>query len=176
MNPRIAIVAFLALALLAGCQTTESRIRQNPTVFGALDKATQERIRRGEIQDGDTEDLVYLALGSPKARWLSEDGTHIIWLYRTNTVTDGETRLVRQPTSELSPPAPYMRDARAAERYDHVEAVGRITHIRSVAFRDHRVDADRSQIETRKALLYGQENRQRAAATIRNSGAEDVRE
>ncbi len=56
-----------ALALLAGCQTVDTRIKEKPEVFASLDKAVQDKIKQGIIEIGYTPDMVWLALGAPRA-------------------------------------------------------------------------------------------------------------
>ena len=53
------------LLLMVGCETINSRIQKRTNVFNSWDVLTQERIRRGEIKEGDDFDRVYIALGSP---------------------------------------------------------------------------------------------------------------
>jgi len=64
----------------AGCTSPATRIRDNPSAFFALDAATQERVRRGEIAVGDTAEIVRLAMGRPLRITDSPDGQ--TWVYR----------------------------------------------------------------------------------------------
>jgi hypothetical protein len=76
----------LLLALLfAGCSTIDSRIREKPTAFAALDAPTQDKIRLGRVEIGFTTDLVYIALGSPDERLTktSTGGTDETWIYNS---------------------------------------------------------------------------------------------
>lgn len=76
----LALVAFLA-----GCASTpESRIQRNPEAFAQLPPAVQERVRRGQIEIGDTESVVLLALGEPARRMERLDqrtGSSQVWIY-----------------------------------------------------------------------------------------------
>jgi hypothetical protein len=87
MNPRKILMTALAGAalLFAGCQTVDSRIRENPQLFASLDAATQAKIKQGIIDLGFTEDMVYLALGAPdqKRESRSAAGSQIVWVYNT---------------------------------------------------------------------------------------------
>src|SRR6187402_2336458 len=88
-NPRTlpALISLLALLVLTGCQTVETRIKDNPTVFAALDKTTQDMIKQGVIGTGYTEDMVYLALGSPDQirEQVTTDSRTLIWIYNSYT-------------------------------------------------------------------------------------------
>ena len=85
MKPRLLASALAAALLLlaTGCETVDSRIKKNPDVFAKLDAASQAKIKQGIIDLGYTEDMVYLALGSPdeKRESRSETGTRVIWIY-----------------------------------------------------------------------------------------------
>lgn len=71
--------------VLAGCQTVESRIRENPEVFARLPAEVQAKIRQGIIDLGYDEDMVYLALGAPDQRreQRSARGDTVVWIYNT---------------------------------------------------------------------------------------------
>jgi hypothetical protein len=73
----------LALVLLAGCNTFERRAEEKADVFVALDDATRERLRERNLLVGDTEDMVYIALGAPDERRVrhSADGSETTWVY-----------------------------------------------------------------------------------------------
>ena len=72
------------LGLLAGCNTVERRIRENPSVFVVLPRATQDRIRQGDAGPGYTPEMVYLALGKPTevSPPSAEAGRDGVWIYR----------------------------------------------------------------------------------------------
>lgn len=79
------LLAAAALILAAGCQTVDSRIKENPQLFASLDAATQAKIKQGIIDLGFTEDMVYLALGAPdqKREARSAAGVQTVWIYNT---------------------------------------------------------------------------------------------
>jgi len=88
MNPRVflkILIAAAALLTFAGCQTVDSRIRENPQLFASLDAETQAKIKQGIIDLGYTEDMVYLALGAPdqKRESRSTAGAQTVWIYNT---------------------------------------------------------------------------------------------
>jgi hypothetical protein len=69
----------------AGCNNFEHRAEQKSATFNALDEATQQRLKQGNIAVGDTPDMVYIALGVPDAKRqrLTSDGREVIWIYKT---------------------------------------------------------------------------------------------
>ncbi len=75
--------ALLASVLLAGCNTFERRAEEKSDIFVALDEATRERLRERNLLVGDTEDMVYIALGAPDERRVrhSADGSETTWVY-----------------------------------------------------------------------------------------------
>jgi endo-alpha-1,4-polygalactosaminidase (GH114 family) len=102
MNRRLLSSFMLAASLgfFAGCQTVESRIKENPETFAQLDKATQDKIKHGIIDLGFSEDLVYLAIGKPaqKRKSVSATGQTETWIYyaaselRANIIHNGYYR------------------------------------------------------------------------------------
>ncbi len=84
---RLSFFLFLtALFFTAGCNTLDSRIREKQTAFQSLDASAQERLRAGRVSIGDTEDMVYIALGKPssKQELTSESGNSIVWIYTSS--------------------------------------------------------------------------------------------
>lgn len=83
----LALLSFLALLIFTGCQTVDTRIKEKPNVFAGLDKTTQDMIKQGIIGIGYTEDMVYLALGSPDQIRESVTTTSrtLIWIYNSYT-------------------------------------------------------------------------------------------
>ena len=78
--------SFLALSLglvLAGCTTLQDRIQQRSATFAALDAATQNRLRLGRVDLGDTPDMVYIAIGRPTKTIdvTTADGRESTWVY-----------------------------------------------------------------------------------------------
>ena len=84
---KLAILSLLvaAVGLLAGCNTFNRRVEQKSDVFYSLDEPTQRRLKEGNIQVGDSPDMVYIALGVPdtKRQRLTSDGRELIWIYKT---------------------------------------------------------------------------------------------
>lgn len=87
MNHRLLRTFMLAgsLGFFAGCQSIDSRIKENPEVFANADKATQDKLIQGIIDLGFTEDEVYVALGKPdeKRESVTENGRRLTWIYNT---------------------------------------------------------------------------------------------
>ena len=77
--------AALAALFLAGCDTFQSRAREKSATYESLDPGTQQRLQRGKIDLGDTQDMVYIALGHPDEKRMvtTPDGTQETWIYRT---------------------------------------------------------------------------------------------
>ncbi len=114
-----------SLGFLAGCQSVESRIKEKPEVFASVDVATQAKIKQGIIELGFTEDLVYVAIGTPdeKRETVTAAGKTLTWIYNTyydryeGTVSAGYHRSVYYD--------PYLRAYRMyyrpvlADTYSH---------------------------------------------------------
>lgn len=83
--------AVLVAALLSGCATPASRIRENPELFARLLPAQQELIRKGEVALGFTAEMVRLALGEPDrfTERTGSDGVSEVWSYVTYDAPDG---------------------------------------------------------------------------------------
>jgi hypothetical protein len=82
----LASMAAVAAAFsLTGCDTFQSRAREKSEVYESLPPDTQQRLRRGTISVGDTQDMVYIALGHPdeKRAVSTPDGTQETWIYRS---------------------------------------------------------------------------------------------
>ncbi len=77
--------AAVATMVLGGCDTFESRAREKSAVYQSLPPATQDRLQRGRISIGDSQDMVYIALGYPdEVRDVTTaQGAQSIWIYRT---------------------------------------------------------------------------------------------
>lgn len=75
----------VALALVTGCgSTTSSRIEEKAAVYRMLTSDQQQRIVAGEIGNGFTPDMVYMALGKPSVvETVSDTGGAVEkWTYR----------------------------------------------------------------------------------------------
>ncbi len=77
--------AVLAAISLTGCDTFNSRANEKSEVYQSLPEGTQQRLKKGAINVGDTQDMVYIALGNPeeKRNVTTNDGTQQVWIYRT---------------------------------------------------------------------------------------------
>jgi hypothetical protein len=77
------LLLFLLGCAFAGCSSIASRIQEKSAVFAALDPQTQARIRKGDVELGDTPDMVYMALGRPSvhSEKTSAAGRELIWIY-----------------------------------------------------------------------------------------------
>ncbi len=74
----------LAILVLAGCSTVDSRISGNQTLFNSYAPQEQELIRNGQVAVGFTPEQVQMALGKPD-RVISrtaQAGSFEIWSYR----------------------------------------------------------------------------------------------
>ena len=60
-------------------------LNEKAEVFDSLPTATQKRLQRGRINVGDTQDMVYIALGHPdETREIANaDGEQTLWVYKT---------------------------------------------------------------------------------------------
>lgn len=76
------IIAILA-ALLAGCSTFERRAEEKSATFNRLDDSTRQRLKDRDIAVGDTQDMVYIALGVPdeKRDRLTLNESETTWIY-----------------------------------------------------------------------------------------------
>ena len=94
-GPRF-LFSLLVLLLLAGCNTFERRAKEKSAVFSALDPATQARLEARQIEVGDTQDMVYIALGAPdeKRDLVTPEGRTTTWVYSAYWQEDQGTRLV----------------------------------------------------------------------------------
>jgi len=79
------VLATAAVSFLAGCNTFHSRAREKSETFESLTPDEQQRLKRGTINVGDNQDMVYIALGNPEEKRdvTTADGTSQVWIYRT---------------------------------------------------------------------------------------------
>jgi outer membrane protein assembly factor BamE (lipoprotein component of BamABCDE complex) len=79
------LAAAAVLLCFAGCDTFRSRAKEKSDVYNSLAPRTQQRLQHGKISPGDTEDMVYIALGDPEEKRdiTTADGTRNVWIYRT---------------------------------------------------------------------------------------------
>ena len=73
----------LALAALVGCSTFERRAKEKEAAFQTLDATTQARLKARQIEVGDSQDMVYIALGAPdeKREQVTQDSRTTTWVY-----------------------------------------------------------------------------------------------
>ncbi|MEM9478135.1 MAG: hypothetical protein AAGA58_00580 [Verrucomicrobiota bacterium] len=65
--PRIFLL--IAAGLLTSCVSTpETRINDNPAVYGGLSPAHKNLVSQGQIKEGMPKEAVYLAWGAPNAK------------------------------------------------------------------------------------------------------------
>ena len=81
----IFVAAVSALFAVSGCDTFQSRAQEKAAVYQSLPPDTQRRLQHGRVSVGDTQDMVYIALGYPdEVREIATaQGTQTIWIYRT---------------------------------------------------------------------------------------------
>ncbi len=83
------IAPFLLITALllgtTGCSTFEKRAQEKADTYASLDTATQDKLKRGEIEVGNTPDMVYIALGAPdrKLSTRSADQDDETWIYNS---------------------------------------------------------------------------------------------
>ncbi len=82
--PRFLPLLALA-ALVSGCSTIDSRIKEKSAAFAALDAPTQDKLRLGRVEIGYATDLVYIAMGAPdeKITKTSADRADETWIYNS---------------------------------------------------------------------------------------------
>jgi hypothetical protein len=78
--------AVLTALLVAGCSTTDSRIKNHQAAFDAAPSAVQAKIRAGQVEVGFTPDQVTMSLGKPDRQYTrtTARGTSDIWAYEDN--------------------------------------------------------------------------------------------
>jgi len=83
--PLARVLIGLAIVLLTGCSTINSRIQRNAALFDSLPAETQEKIRRGIVEVGYTPDMVYIAMGAPHEKRTNQSakGERMTWIYNT---------------------------------------------------------------------------------------------
>lgn len=146
---RVIWLSILAAAVLGcgtGCSTFESRAKEKPAVFAGLDEATRARLQEKRLQVGDTEDMVYLALGAPdeKRETLTEGGRDTMWVYNAYWNEYQGTRIVGYRRQVVGTPGtgsyqvylePIERDIyqpRVEERIRVTMRDGRVTVVEQV--------------------------------------------
>jgi hypothetical protein len=95
-RPLVVGCAVLVLLLASGCNTFKRRAEEKASVFSALDPATQARLEARQIEVGDTQDMVYIALGVPdeKREQNTPASRTATWIYSAYWQEYQGTRLV----------------------------------------------------------------------------------
>jgi hypothetical protein len=77
------VIVMFMVGLFTGCNTPGSRIKKKQAVFDTYPADVQERLRRGEVNVGDTADMVYIAQGNPDHKYNRQTaaGKSEIWSY-----------------------------------------------------------------------------------------------
>jgi outer membrane protein assembly factor BamE (lipoprotein component of BamABCDE complex) len=83
--------AILGVALLAGCDTPDSRIRNSPQEFARLNPDQQALVKAGQITVGFDMGAVRLALGDPTriTQTTDQGGQREVWHYVTYEDSNG---------------------------------------------------------------------------------------
>ncbi len=91
MKTFLSFFVLVAGLVLTGCSTPQSRINQNPAVFGRLTPEQQLLIKEGKVSLGFDTAMVKLALGDPDRIHERTDasGTSEVWSYVTYEGDDG---------------------------------------------------------------------------------------
>lgn len=97
-------VVLLLLVLQAGCGTQGHRARQYGAEFGSWPEDIQQRVLSGVVREGDSREMVYIALGSP-LRVLSH-GSWERWEY-LGWVDDGVGEAVVRTTNDAGLPSSW---------------------------------------------------------------------
>jgi hypothetical protein len=87
--PSFAAVLAAGLIVLAGCSTTDSRIKNNQAAFDAAPPDVQAKIQAGKVAVGFTPAQVIMAVGKPDRRYTrtTARGTSDIWAYESHAPT-----------------------------------------------------------------------------------------
>lgn len=104
---------------LSGCMTTQDRrdkrITQNIDLFYEYTEGERAKIRRGDIDIGFNEDMVYLAIGKADrvARLRNTDGESVTWQYFRH-IHHSDYDTIRMPVTWVD------EQGRSHIRYDYV--------------------------------------------------------
>jgi len=74
LKPVQLLLALSTLALFSCASNQNTRIEKNPELFQTLPEEEKEQVNRGEISNGMSKSAVYLALGKPDRKTVSNDG------------------------------------------------------------------------------------------------------
>lgn len=78
-------LAFASVLLLSACDTFERRSHEKAATFERLSPEERAKLKRGEIEIGNTPEMVYIALGRPDKQHESTTpkGHEMVWTYNT---------------------------------------------------------------------------------------------
>jgi hypothetical protein len=85
MKTFITSLVILCAAGLTGCSTFNSRAQAKSAVYNALPAPTQQRLEKGKVTVGDSQDMVFIALDQPDATRsiTTADGPETVWIYKS---------------------------------------------------------------------------------------------
>jgi hypothetical protein len=85
MKRLLFFVTFLAAVLLAGCDTFARRSKEKAATFETLSPEQREKLKRGVIELGNSQDMVYIALGRPDETRETDTpaGHETVWIYNS---------------------------------------------------------------------------------------------
>ncbi|MDD4737055.1 MAG: hypothetical protein PHP44_13230 [Kiritimatiellae bacterium] len=88
-------ILVVATVLLAGCSTPDSRIKKNQGLFDTYPPSVQTAVRKGLVEPGFTEEMVYMALGAPDRKYTRVTATRNIsvWSYTDTYTTPQQQRV-----------------------------------------------------------------------------------
>jgi outer membrane protein assembly factor BamE (lipoprotein component of BamABCDE complex) len=89
--PYLRLVTSLGAVFLAGCESPDSRIRENPAAFARLPADQQALVKAGQVGVGMDMETVKLAIGEPSRVTLHTDskGQVQVWHYVIYEGEDG---------------------------------------------------------------------------------------
>jgi len=118
------ITAVFFIALLSGCMTLEERISKRiearADFFATLPVDSQERLRKGQLQLGDTEDAAWIVHGAPTriSTRQTPGSTNVIWSYvMTEAMPVDELHPVAYPVATRSGRVFWATDYRSYRSY-----------------------------------------------------------
>ena len=83
MKTRSVSVSLLAVALLCGCSTYESRLQERASAIASATPAQRAAMDAGRVEVGFTPDMVYVVLGQPERVERDARTGEETWLYTT---------------------------------------------------------------------------------------------
>lgn len=79
------LLVSLAAMLWSGCDTFDRRAQEKAATFERLSPEERAKLKRGEIEIGNSPEMVYIALGRPdqKRESATAKGHEMVWTYNT---------------------------------------------------------------------------------------------